>query len=139
MISYFDTSAVIPLIINEPGSKLAGQLWDESDRVASVRLLYPEARAALAQANRLGRITIPQLRSAVTFLERLLPQLDLIEITGPLALRAGELAEQMSLRGDDAVHLSGAESLADADTVLVAGDIELCNAAQRLHLHVARV
>ncbi|MGQ0849546.1 MAG: hypothetical protein ACT4OP_10580 [Actinomycetota bacterium] len=64
-------------------------------RIASVPLLYPEARAALAHASRLGR---RQLRSAVTSLDRLLFQFDLIEITETLAKRAGELAEAMSGR-----------------------------------------
>ena len=66
MIAYFDTSAVVPLLIAEPGSARATSLWDGADRVVSVRLLYPETRAALAQAERLGRLTARQLRGAVT-------------------------------------------------------------------------
>jgi uncharacterized protein len=57
VIAYFDTSAVMPLLIAEPGSDRAAALWDGADRVVSVRLVYPEARAALAQAERLGRLT----------------------------------------------------------------------------------
>lgn len=139
MIAYYDTSAILPLIIEEPASQLAGQLWDDSDRVASVRLVYPEARAALAQANRLARLTDRQLRSAVSSLDRLLTQLDLIEITENLTRRAGQLAEQMALRGYDAVHLAGAETVNDADTIMVAGDHHLCQAAQQLHLNVAQI
>ena len=66
MIAYFDTSAVLPLLVAEPGSARAASLWDGADRIASVRLIYPEARAALAQAERLGRLTARQLRDAVT-------------------------------------------------------------------------
>ena len=66
MIAYIDTSAVVPLLIAEPGSARAATLWDGADRVVSVRLLYPETRAALAQAERLGRLTARQLRDAVT-------------------------------------------------------------------------
>ena len=56
MIAYFDTSALLPLLIDEPGSERAGRLWDEADHVVSVRLIYVEARAALAQARRLERL-----------------------------------------------------------------------------------
>ena len=55
MIAYFDTSAVIPTIIDEPASVACVRLWDEADRVISVRLLYPEARAALARHGRPAR------------------------------------------------------------------------------------
>ena len=56
----------MPLLIAEPGSARAASLWDNADRAVSVRLLYPETRAALAQAQRLGRITTRHLRDAVT-------------------------------------------------------------------------
>ncbi len=57
MIVYFDTSAVIPLMVEQPGSTRAAQLWDLADHVVAVRLLHVEARAALAQAHRLGRLS----------------------------------------------------------------------------------
>ena len=53
---YFDTSAVVPLVIEEPSSIVASRLWDEADRVVSSRLVYAEGRAALAMARRLDRI-----------------------------------------------------------------------------------
>ena len=56
MIAYFDTSTVIPLIIDEPSTPRCNQVWNEASRVLSVRLLYPEARAALARAHRMGRV-----------------------------------------------------------------------------------
>src|SRR4051812_13831021 len=40
--------------VAEAGSERAATLWNSSDRVASVRLFYPETRAALAHARRLG-------------------------------------------------------------------------------------
>ncbi|MDR9451384.1 MAG: type II toxin-antitoxin system VapC family toxin [Acidimicrobiia bacterium] len=139
MIAYFDTSAVLPLIIEEPASEPAGRLWDDASRVVSVRLLYPEARAALAQARRTGRLTSRQLRSAVAELEALDQQLDHVEVTAVLATRAGELAETHALRGYDAVHLAAAEAIADADVVMVAGDQALSAAAGALGLATAQL
>jgi len=137
MIAYFDTSALIPLLVEEPTSASVARLWDDATRVASVRLLYPEARAALAQARRVGRLTSRQLSTAVTGLESLDRQLDHIEVTAHLAARAGELAESAALRGYDAVHLAAAESVADTELVVVAGDLALRSAAHTLGLAIA--
>lgn len=129
MIAYFDTSALIPLLVAEPGSRRAAALWEAADRVASVRLIYPEARAALAQAHRLGRLTTRQLRDAVRGLDARCEQIDVIEIDAQLARRAGELAESHRLRGYDAVHLAAADRLRDPELVLVAGNGALLQAA----------
>jgi uncharacterized protein len=79
MIAYFDTSAVVPLLIAERGSDRAASLWESADRVVSVRLTYPETRAALAQAHRLGRLTARHLRHAVGEFEALLGEIDVVE------------------------------------------------------------
>lgn len=132
MIAYFDTSALIPLLVEEPTSTAVAGLWDEATRVVSVRLIYPEGRAALAQARRMGRLTANQLKSAVAELAALDRQLDHVELTAALAARAGQLAEDHALRGYDAVHLAAAESIADTELVVVAGDQALRSAAQAL-------
>lgn len=137
MIAYFDTSALIPLLVEEPGSAIAGQLWDQADRVASVRLVYAEARAALAQAERLGRLTRRQLPRLVEQLDDLYSQLDRVEVDDTLIRRAGQLAQDHALRGSDAVHLAGLERIADSQTVLVAGDDDLVTAATALGVATA--
>jgi predicted nucleic acid-binding protein len=129
VIAYFDTSALVPLLIEEPGSRSASRLWDSADRVVSVRIVYPEARAALAQAQRLGRVTAQQLRSVVDDLEHRCEQMDMFDVDDALARRAGDLAEQHSLRGYDAVHLAAAHRVNDAELVVVAGDRPLLAAA----------
>jgi uncharacterized protein len=129
VIAYLDTSAVVPLLIAEPGSARAASLWDGADRVVSVRLLYPETRAALAQAERLGRLTARQLRDAVTAFDSLFEEIDLVEVDEAVARHAGELAEGHRLRGNDAVHLAAAHRVRDPDVVVVAGDNALLDAA----------
>ncbi len=129
MIAYFDTSAVVPLVVAEAGSARAATLWDGADRAVSVRLVYPDGRAALAQAQRLGRLTVRQLRAAVREFEARYQELDLVELDDVLARRAGHLAELHGLRGYDAVHLAAADRVRDPDLVVVAGDRELLTAA----------
>ena len=137
MIAYFDTSAIVPLLIAEGGSERAASLWDRSDRVASVRPFYPETRAALAQAQRLGRLTTRNLRNAVDQLDALVAEMDIVEVDDALARRAGELSETYRLRGYDAVHLAAVERLLDPSVVLVAGDSALLEAGRAAGLAIA--
>lgn len=129
MIAYFDTSAVVPLLVAEAGSPRAATVWDGADRAVSIRLVYPEGRAALAQAHRLGRLTARQLRAAVREFEARYQELDLVELDDVLAQRAGHLAELHGLRGYDAVHLAAAGRVRSPDLVVVAGDRGLLTAA----------
>jgi uncharacterized protein len=139
VIAYFDTSAVVPLLVAEAGSARAASLWDGADRVVSVRLIYPETRAALAQAERLGRLTARQLRDAVTGFDSLFEEIDLVEVDDALARRAGELAEVRRLRGYDAVHLAAADRVHDPNVVVIAGDGALLDAATAEGMTVAEL
>lgn len=137
MIAYFDTSAVIPLLIGEPSSATCTRVWNEAARSISVRLLYPEACAALARAERMGRITKRQHQSAVTELKAIITEIDHVEVTAELARHAGNLAQAHQLRGYDAVHLAAAMAALDTDLVLVTSDNDLAGAARSLGLPVA--
>lgn len=137
MIAYFDTSAIVPLVIAESGTRTAGDIWDRADRLVSVRLAHVEARAALAQAARLRRLSPQQLRSSVRELGDLFAQVDLIEADEDLIHEAGDLAEAQELRAYDAVHLAGIRRVADDDLVVVAGDRALLTAAEALGIAIA--
>lgn len=141
MIAYFDTSAILPMIIGEPSSTICIRLWNDADRSVSVRLLYPEARAALARARararRMDRITSAQLTAAIVDLEAIITEVDHIEVTAELAHTAGELAQTHGLRGYDGVHLAAASAAAQTELVLATGDTDLARAAQSAGISVA--
>jgi len=137
LIAYFDTSAVIPLLLGEPSSAVCTRIWNDADRCLSVRLLYPEARAALARARRMHRVTPRQLTAAVRSLDLLMTEIEHVEIRDGLARHAGDLAQTHDLRGFDAVHLAAALAVADAEVVFVSGDADLTRAASRSGLAVA--
>lgn len=139
MIAYFDTSAIVPLVVDEATTETCNRLWNESTRVVSVRLIYPEARAALARAGRMERLTRSQLNAAVLELDSLVEEVDVIELSRDIARSAGELAQLHALRGHDAVHLAAALAVADDDLVLVTGDVELATAAQAAGIAVSVV
>jgi uncharacterized protein len=137
LIVYFDTSAIVPIIIEESSSIAASRLWDDADRLISSRLVYAEVRAALAMASRMDRIDADELEAAVEDFESLHEQLDIVEIDEALVRDAGNLAEQFALRGYDAVHLSSAKLIHDPDVVLAAGNRDLLRAAQALGIAVS--
>lgn len=137
MIAYFDTSAIVPLIIEEATSETCRRLWNEATRVASVRSLYPETRAALARAERMGRLTSRQLASAVNDLEAVITELDVIEVSSDIAHAGGELAQRFGLRGYDAVHLAAGLAMNDDEVVLVTGDHDLAAAARAAGMAMA--
>ena len=139
MIAYFDTSAIVPLLIAETGTDAAGRLWDDAERVVTTRLAWVEALAALASAARLGRISAPQLEASKRELGHLLIQVDLVEVDDDLVSRAGDLAESLALRAYDAVHLAAAQRVLDDDLVLVAGDRALVAAAEATGMTIAAI
>jgi len=130
VIAYFDTSAVIPLLIAEGGSEEAGRLWDDAVRVVSASVTLAEGRAALAQAARLGRLSARDFDDAKRQFTMLAEQIDFVETTRAILTAAGEVAERHQLRAYDAVHLAAALRVADDDLVVVAGDRDLLQAAR---------
>lgn len=137
MIVYFATSALVPLIIDEPSSTTVSRPWDEAERVLSSRLVYAEGRAALAMARRTGRLDARGFREAVRAFGEVHDQLDSIEVTEGLVREAGRLAEPVGPRAHDAVHLASARLIAAADTVLATGDAELLATASVIGLATA--
>ncbi len=135
MITYIDTSTLLKLIIDENGSERAMTIWSTAYAVASANLIVVEARAALAAATRVRRLTEAQYRSAVTELAALVSDLHVVPVTDELVASAAELADEEGLRGYDAVHLAAA--LTVEATVLSSADTALCAAAARRGLHIA--
>ncbi|MDR2566040.1 MAG: type II toxin-antitoxin system VapC family toxin, partial [Bifidobacteriaceae bacterium] len=128
MIGYFDTSAVMPLVIDEPSSGRCAQVWRACDVRVSSMLVIAEAHAALAMALRLGRLSEPQHAAALDLLAKRIEELDLFLPTREVVDKAGELALAHALRGYDAVHAATALALKSDDLVAVTGDKTLLDA-----------
>jgi predicted nucleic acid-binding protein len=136
---YFDTSAIIPLLLDERTSPAAERLWVEADRAMSSQLLYAEARAAIARAHRRDRVNPNQRERAVGELHRLIDEIDLIDISDPVVRHAGELADRLALRAYDAMHLSSADLIASSDLIFASGDKPLLQAAEMLGVATANL
>lgn len=137
MIVYIDTSAFVPLLVDEPTSVTCRELWNAADAVATSRLLFVEAAAALAQATRLHRMRESHRRSALRLLEQLWREFDVVEVDAMVMRRAAEVAHLCRLRGYDAMHCASAEQLDDADLVVASGDRRVLRACRQLGLATA--
>ncbi|MDR0959185.1 MAG: type II toxin-antitoxin system VapC family toxin [Propionibacteriaceae bacterium] len=136
MIGYFDTSAIIPLVIAEPGSIRCAQAWESSDIRASSVLVIAEAHAALAQALRLERLTQEHHRKALELLDHIVDDLALITPTRPIVDRAAGLALTHQLRGYDAIHVASAIALDAPDLVAITADRRMLVALTSLGVNV---
>lgn len=135
MITYVDTSTLVKLLIDEPGTATAGVIWDQPEVLAMARVGYVEAHAALGAARRQNRITEPMLNAATEGLELLWSQLSIVEIDEAVAHDAASLAVEHGLRGYDAIHLAAARAIG-AD-VFSSADRRLCRAASASGFHIA--
>jgi uncharacterized protein len=130
---------LVKLVVVEDGCDLAAKLWGSAYPAASSILAYPEGRAALAAARRLDRLGKKAHQEALTAFEEIFGELVAIGIDEGLAARAGEHAEDLELRGYDAVHLATALELGDEEVVLVTWDRDLARAGERVGIGVAGI
>ncbi len=135
MITYVDTSTLLKRLLEEDGSARADVIWESADVLVSAALVVVESRAALAAAERGGRLTVREHRSVKAGLVDLLEEVAIVEVTVELVAVAADLAEEEALRGYDAVHLAAA--LEVGAQILTTSDSALCAAAVRRGLHVA--
>ena len=138
MRAYLDTSALLKLFIDEPGSE---ELVQRLLRHASVtsRITYVEARAALARRER----EAPMLRAEWADARRRLNAdwagFGIIEISAPLVDQAANLADASALRAYDAMQLAACHALQAslaAPVVFYGYDIRLNRAARALGVQV---
>ena len=122
---YFDSSALVKLVVEEAGSSLAAQLWDGCDAALASRLAYPEVRAALAAAARNHDLDPADLATAERTWEQFWATTRPVELTPGVERRAGELAREHALRGADAVHLASALAVGDPDLIIAVWDRRL--------------
>jgi uncharacterized protein len=117
-IVYFDSSALVKLLVEEDGTDLASELWDGCDAALSSRLAYPEVCAALAAAHRNHALDAAGLEAALTSWEEFWSGARPVELRAEVERHAGELARRHSLRGADAVHLASALTVPATELVV---------------------
>jgi len=102
-----------------------GELWDAADGQTSVRLTHIESAAALAMAERLGRISPEDAASGRVVLDELWANIDVVEVDRDLMVSAARIARAHALRGYDATHCAAAIAVGDSEVVAASGDTQL--------------
>jgi predicted nucleic acid-binding protein len=106
VILYLDTSSLVKLYVDEPGSSEVQRLVDEAEVVTTSVVAYSEARAALARRRREKYLKPAGYRRAKAALDADWASILTLEVAEILAKSAGDLAERHRLRGFDALHLA---------------------------------
>lgn len=125
-VVYIDSSALVKLVVREPGSSALRRFLRRHARRASCAL----ARVEVVRAVRLHGAP------AVTRARRLLERIDLIRLDDALLDSAADL-RPTPLRSLDAVHLAAARAFAERLEVVVTYDERMATAAEELGILVA--
>ena len=132
MLAYFDTSALVPLVVDEPASDLCRAQWDHADAIVTSSLAYVETHSALARASRHGRLTPVAHGQAVDAFQLRWSDAIHVSPSDSLVKAAAALSARLGLRGYDAVHCATALAVASDDFVAISRDRELLDAWQQL-------
>lgn len=108
MILYCDTSALIKLYIKEQDSSTVHDLLQKSETVATSRISWAEAHAALARRAREDTEAEDQIESARQALKEDWTDFLVVDVKQSIVEIAGEFADTFALRGYDSVQLATA-------------------------------
>jgi predicted nucleic acid-binding protein len=112
MILYGDTSALVKLYLAESGSPALKKLAAAAEALATCRVSWAEAHAALARRVR----EVPGDAAPVAQAKRVFasdwPKFMVVEVTQAVVERAADYADTFALRGFDSVQLAAAHSVA---------------------------
>ncbi len=111
MIAYFDTSALVKLVIEEPGSDTVQGAWDAAQLRTCATLGWTEGAAAIGRAVRMDRLDRSGGHEALLSLDAKWKTVSRSVADETLSHKAAVLAIDHGLRGYDAVHLAAATDL----------------------------
>jgi uncharacterized protein len=113
---FWDSSALVSLIIFEPGTLRVASLLPVDSRMALWWATPVECYGALARAKRSGRMAASNLRTSETMLRSLLAHALEIEPRGQVRDLASQLAVKHPLRAADALQLAAALDWCEGNT-----------------------
>jgi len=130
VIAYLDSSALVKLFLDEPGSEIARGVWESGALLATNRISHAELACALETAVRADRYEPGAVDPEVidgTFLSEIA---DLIEADADVVDLAAVVGVRHGLRGMDAIHVASAMQLVDFGSTLVSWDERQRSAAR---------
>ena len=135
MILFCDTSALLKLYIDEPGSDAVKAQVQAAEAVAVCRIAWAEAHAALSRRARETPEDAATLELAKAALAADWARYVVMEINQALVERAGDYADTFALRAYDGVQLAAAFEtglIAQTPVLFACFDLRLNKAAKLL-------
>jgi len=133
VILYLDTSSLLKLYVEEPGTQEVHGRLQRADVVATSVIAYPEAHSALARRHREGALSKSEFKAVQKEFRESWFRFLAVSLSAPVYILAGSLAVAHGLRGMDGIHLaSWVELLRTGDPVeFVSHDVRLMRAAAK--------
>ncbi|MBU0607346.1 MAG: type II toxin-antitoxin system VapC family toxin [Armatimonadetes bacterium] len=107
-MSYWDTSALVPVVVAEPRTAEMRALAAEALDPATSWLTLVECSSAVARLEREGQLTQARADQALTEVRAVLRDFEELRMTEALRTLAGQLLRRHPLRTGDALHLAAA-------------------------------
>ncbi len=129
---YWDSSALVQLLVVQPASADVGAILDEDRSVVTSWLTRVECWSAVARLRRGGEITEAHEAAARERLATIYRGVTEVALTEPLRELAGRLLRAHDLRSGDALQLAAALTWASSElpgAQIVSLDRRLCRAA----------
>lgn len=136
---FWDASALLPLIVTEPGSDLARAWLREDPEVVLWGWTRVELVSAIERRAREGLLTSAQRRAALVRVEKMVHDAHEILDLAAVRVRATAVLARQKLRAADAGQLGAALLVAEpnpASLIFVVLDRQLADAAERESLTV---
>jgi uncharacterized protein len=133
-VRYWDTSALVPLVVAEAETPSMRALLDEDHEIVTWALTSVEFASAIERRARQGELSTPQRRQAHARLRQLAEIWDEITSVEVVRRRALGVLARHELRAADAVQLGAALAIADEigePVAFVCLDARLADAADR--------
>lgn len=131
MILYLDTSSLVKIYLEEPGSNLVREWAEAAEGIATSRVAYPEALSAFTRRREEGDLDSKAFDLVQESLRNDWTDFVLLPLN---ERRAGALVVRQLLRGFDAIHLAAALDLKDQ----IRGDGVVFSTFDRKLLRAAR-
>jgi predicted nucleic acid-binding protein len=108
--AYFDTSVIVKIYVEEPGTQEARALTQTHQLLSSV-ILSIEAVSAFARRKALGELTAEAFTTVLQHFREDAQFFEWVELTPPVRQEAESILCQHSLRTLDAIHLASAATV----------------------------
>jgi hypothetical protein len=120
---FLDTSALVKVYIDEPGSERVLEILAETTAVVLSVLAEPELISSMNRLHREKKMTDAQYRAIKQELTDDLKTFEIVEIDAGVVETAVELLESSPLRASDALHVASAKK-SDVDLLLTSDRVQ---------------